>query len=159
MDKIFDTVNLDYIDAANELKDGDIDAFFCTAGTQTSVIEELAKECDIKLIGIDDKCRDRLKSVYGFYTDYTILAGTYNGQKEDVKTLGVRAVLLARDDMDKDTVEELTGLLFEHAQDIQYSIALTFQLDESEAVKNVTIPFHDGAKAYYQKKGIDIPAE
>ena len=49
----------------------------------------------MKLIGIDDKCRDRLKSVYGFYTDYTIPAGTYEGQDQDVETLGVRAVLRA----------------------------------------------------------------
>ena len=159
VESLVDTVNLDYVDAANELKSGQIDAFFCTAGIQTSVIEELSKECDVKLIGIDDKCRDRLKSVYGFYTDYTIPAGTYEGQDQDVETLGIRAVLLARDDMDEEIVEELTGLLFEHSQDIQYSIALTFQIDESEAVKNVTIPFHDGAKAYYQKKGIEIPAE
>ena len=159
VESLVDTVNLDYVDAANELKSGQIDAFFCTAGIQTSVIEELSKECDVKLIGIDDKCRDRLISVYGFYTDYTIPVGTYEGQTQDVVTLGVRAVLLARDDMDEKIVEELTGLLFEHAQDIQYSIALTFQIDESEAVKNVTIPFHDGAKAYYQKKGIEIPAE
>lgn len=159
VESLVDTVNLDYVDAANELKSGQIDAFFCTAGIQTSVIEELSKECDVKLIGIDDKCRDRLKSVYGFYTDYTIPAGTYEGQDQDVETLGIRAVLLARDDMDEEIVEKLTGLLFEHVQDIQYSIALTFQIDESEAVKNVTIPFHDGAKAYYQKKGIEIPAE
>ena len=159
VESLVDTVNLDYVDAANELKSGQIDAFFCTAGIQTSVIEELSKECDVKLIGIDDKCRDRLKSVYGFYTDYTIPAGTYKGQDQDVETLGVRAVLLARDDMDEKIVEKLTGLLFEHSQDIQYSIALTFQIDEREAVKNVTIPFHEGAKAYYQKKGIEIPAE
>lgn len=159
VESLVDTVNLDYVDAANELKSGQIDAFFCTAGIQTSVIEELSKECDVKLIGIDDKCRDRLKSVYGFYTDYTIPAGTYEGQDQDVETLGVRAVLLARDDMDEEIVEELTGLLFEHSQDIQYSIPLTFQIDESEVVKNVTIPFHDGAKAYYQKKRIELPAE
>lgn len=64
VESLVDTVNLDYVDAANELKSGQIDAFFCTAGIQTSVIEELSKECDVKLIGIDDKCRDRLKSVY-----------------------------------------------------------------------------------------------
>ena len=92
VESLVDTVNLDYVDAANELKSGQIDAFFCTAGIQTSVIEELSKECDVKLIGIDDKCRDRLKSVYGFYTDYTIPAGTYEGQTQDVVTLGVRAV-------------------------------------------------------------------
>lgn len=55
------TVNLDYTEAAAKLADGEIDAFFCTAGTQTTVIGELAKECGIRLLSIDVKCRNRFK--------------------------------------------------------------------------------------------------
>ena len=40
---IVQTKNLDYIDATNELKSGDIDAFFCTTGLTTTVIDELSK--------------------------------------------------------------------------------------------------------------------
>ena len=43
-DQLVDKVNLDYTEAASELKDGEIDAFFCTAGIQTTVIGELAKQ-------------------------------------------------------------------------------------------------------------------
>lgn len=91
------TVNLDYTEAAAKLADGEIDAFFCTAGTQTTVIGELAKECGIRLLSIDVKCRNRLKAAYPFYSEYTIPAGTYTGQTEEVKTLSVQAVLLAGD--------------------------------------------------------------
>ena len=66
------TVNLDYTEAAAKLADGEIDAFFCTAGTQTTVIGELAKECGIRLLSIDVKCRNRLKAAYPFYSEYTI---------------------------------------------------------------------------------------
>jgi len=51
---IVTTKNMDYIDAANSLKSGDIDAFFCTAGLKTTIIDELSKECDIRIIPIDD---------------------------------------------------------------------------------------------------------
>ena len=42
------TTNLDYIDAAESLVSGEIDAFFVTAGIQTTVIEELTRTCDIR---------------------------------------------------------------------------------------------------------------
>ena len=41
---IVTTKNMDYIDAANSLKSGDIDAFFCTAGLKTTIIDELSRE-------------------------------------------------------------------------------------------------------------------
>ena len=50
-------VNLNYTDAAEQLKDGTIDAFFCTAGVETTVISELAKQCGVRLISLDEKTR------------------------------------------------------------------------------------------------------
>ena len=49
------TKNLDYTDAAKQLEDGEIDAFFCTSGVQTTVIEELAKHANIRFIDIDSR--------------------------------------------------------------------------------------------------------
>ena len=60
-DSLVDEVNLDYTNAAQELKAGTIDAFFCTAGAQTTAIGELAKKCDIRLLNIDEKSADKLK--------------------------------------------------------------------------------------------------
>ena len=74
----------------------EIDAFFCTAGTATTVISELAKQCDIELLSLDDESIKKLESAYKSYNIYTIPAGTYNGQKQDVKTVAVKALLLDR---------------------------------------------------------------
>ena len=153
------TVNLDYTEAAAKLADGEIDAFFCTAGTQTTVIEELAKECGIRLLSIDVKCRNRLKAAYPFYSEYTIPAGTYTGQTEEVKTLSVQAVLLAGDRLSEDTVKELTALLFLHGKDIRYAASIELKEDEQSAIGGITIPFHKGAAAYYAECGIEVPTE
>lgn len=149
-------VNLDYVDAARELKSGEIDAFFCTAGIQASVIEELAKECNIRLISLDDKVTEKLLDAYALYKAYTIPAGTYTGQTEAVQTIGIEAVLLAREELSADTVKELTGLLFAHSEDILYATSLQSLLPAEDAVKGISIPFHKGAKAYYAENGIDI---
>lgn len=156
---LVDMVNLDYTDAADQLAHKEIDAFFCTAGITTTVIEELTKECDIRLLEISDNSRQKLEKAYGFYNDYVIPAGTYNGQTEDIKTLSVQSVLLASNNLSKKTVKELTGILFDHIKDIQYSTSINLQLTPQEAVDGVTIPFHSGAEAYYKEKGVSLPKQ
>lgn len=77
------TVNHDYTDAHDQLMQWKNRCIFLYAGIQTTVIEELAKECDIRLLDIDEKCRNKLLSAYPSYSEYTIPANTYTGQTED----------------------------------------------------------------------------
>lgn len=153
------TVNLDYTEAADKLKNKEIDAFFCTAGTRTTIIEELTRQCDIRLISIDDKCISRLTSAYPYYSEYTIPANTYTGQNYDIKTIGVKSVLLASDKLSNDTVKQLTDILFKHANDIQYSTSLDTRPDKKYATEGITIPFHPGAVSYYEEHGIKVTSE
>ena len=154
--KLVHMVNLDYADAAGKLASGEIDALFCTAGIRTAVIEELAKECDLHLLSIDDTCLEKLLATTKEYRKYIIPANTYSGQNEDVTTIGVKAVLLASDDLSEKTVEKLTEILFSHAQDLAYATSLDAAFDETDASSGVTIPFHPGAAAYYAKQGISV---
>ena len=156
-DNLVNTKNLDYTDAADQLAEKKIDAFFCTAGICTTVIEELTKECDIRLLEIPESCRQKLKKAYSFYDDYVIPAGTYSGQTEDIQTISVQSVLLASSTLSEKTVQKLTASLFKHIKDIQYSISINLQLTPQEAVKGITIPFHPGAETYYKLDGVELP--
>ena len=151
------TVNLDYTEAASKLASGEIDAMFCTAGIRTAVIYELATSCSIRLISVSDSCLNKLLATSSAYSRYTIPANTYNGQTEEVTTIGVKAVLLASDKLSDEMVESLTTTLFAHAQDLAYVTSLEVAYDETEATTGVTIPFHPGAAAYYEKQGITVP--
>ena len=155
-DDLYEYKNLNYTDAANALSDGTIDAMFCTSGVQTTVIEELAKTTDIRLVPIDESHIQKLMSAYSYYNEYTIPAGIYTGQEEDVTTVGVNCLLLASDSLDLETVETLTQLLFDNKQNIQYSLPLDFSLDIKSATENVSIPFHKGAVTYYENQGITV---
>lgn len=156
-DNLVNTKNLDYTDAADQLAEKKIDAFFCTAGICTTVIEELTKECDIRLLEIPESCRQKLKKAYSFYDDYVIPAGTYSGQTEDIQTISVQSVLLASSTLSEKTVQKLTASLFKLIKDIQYSISINLQLTPQEAVKGITIPFHPGAETYYKLEGVELP--
>ena len=155
-DDLYEYKNLNYTDAANALSDGSIDAMFCTSGVQTTVIEELAKTMDIRIISMDKTHIQKLKSAYSFYCEYTIPAGTYTGQDDEVTTIGVNCILLANNSLDSKTVETLTKLLFDNEQNIQYSLPLNFSLDTKSATENISIPFHKGAAAYYETQGITV---
>lgn len=155
-DDLYEYKNLNYTDAANALSDGTIDAMFCTSGVQTTVIEELAKTTDIRLVSIDESHIQKLMSAYSYYNEYTIPAGIYTGQEEDVTTVGVNCLLLASDSLDLETVETLIQLLFDNKQNIQYSLPLDFSLDIKSATENVSIPFHKGAVTYYENQGITV---
>ena len=129
-EKLVDEVNLDYTNAAKKLN-----------------------------ISLDQKGIDRLKKSYKFYTEYSIPANTYTDQTQPVKTVGVKAVLLASDKLSEDTVKQLTKILFANEQKIQYALPVDISLDEKTAVEGITIPFHDGAAAYYKQYGITVNTE
>lgn len=158
-EKLVDEVNLDYTSAADQLRDGRIDALFCTAGTATTMIGELAKQCEIQLLSLDEKGIRKLLGSYDFYMECTIPAGTYQNQTQDVDTVGVKAVLLASDKLSEKTVEQLTRILFEQKQQLQYALPVNVELDEEDAVKGITIPFHPGAEKYYETLGISATEE
>ena len=155
-DELVDCENLDYTQAAEALVSEKIDAMFCTAGVKTTVIEELTRQRGIRLLSLDETHIQKLMAAYDFYTPYTIPVYTYSGQSEEATTVGVQSLLLVSDELSDKTVETLTEQLFSRKQDIQYSLPLDLQLDETSATENVTIPFHDGAAAYYEKHGITV---
>ena len=147
------TKNLDYIDAAKELKAGDIDAFFCTAGLTTTVIDELSKECDIRLIPLTDTVISKMLESSSAYTSKVIPAGTYTGQTTDISTIGVKSVLITKANVSEDIIEQLTSLLFEKENELSYSNSLKLELTYDFATDDIPIPFHNGAKRYYEDCG------
>ena len=153
------TEQLNYTDAAKELEEGKIDAMFCTAGIRTMVLEELANKCEVNWLSLEDKQIDKLKAAYPDYSEYVIPAGTYAGQKSEVKTIAVQAVLVVSNKMSEERVRELTKLFFEKKKDLQYATSVELPQDEASAVEGVSIPFHPGAAEYYAEHGVIVNSE
>lgn len=154
-DRLVDTINLNYTDAADQLKAGKIDAIVITVGTPSPVVTELAGECGIRLLNVDGTAAQRLLSSYNAYRKVTIPAGTYPGQDADVQTVGVKAVLLASDSLPAKQVQQLTELLFSSREALEEQLGLALD-PETDAVEGVGIPFHAGAAAWYKQAGITV---
>ena len=155
-DGLVKTVNMDYTESAKELEDGEIDAIFCTSGLKTTMIDELSRQCDIRLLDIDDATEKKMKGEYPFYLRTVIPAGTYSGQEKEVSTLGVKTVLCVSNKMSDEVAYSLTEIMNTREKELQYSTGVTIEQDDSRAASGITIPFHPGALKYYEEQGIQV---
>ncbi len=115
------------------------------------MIEELANSCGIALLPVDGSAAARLLAAYPAYSQGVIPAGSYNGQDQDVPTIGVKAVLLASDELSENTVKALTKTLYDGVDTLQAELGLPLELGPAD---KIGVPVHAGAAAYYQENGM-----
>ena len=151
--------NDNYRQAAAALKSGEIDAFFCTAGLPMEAIRDLAQEVPVRLLSLNERQVERLMDTYGGYVLCTVPAETYSGQTEEVQTVGVRAVLLAGDDVKAETVKRVLSVLMKHGEDLKSAAGVETALTAETCGEGVAIPYHAGAEAYYRENGITVETE
>jgi TRAP transporter solute receptor, TAXI family len=146
--------NLSFGDSANAMKDNKIDAFFCTAGTPTTAVMELASTNDVKILNVDGAEAAALIEKYPFYTAYTISKDTYKGMAEDVTTVAVKATIIVKPDLPEDVVYNMTKAIFEGKEDITAGHSKGAEIDPQYAVEGVSVPFHPGAEKYFKEIGV-----
>ena len=146
-----------FANSTDALKDGKIDAAFIVAGAPTAAITELCTtNADAHLVPIDGDVADKLMAGSPFYTLYTVPAGTYNGQTEDVTTVTVKATLIVSASASEDDVYKLTKAIFDNVEAITKENGKGAELSIENATSGMTAPFHAGAAKYYAEKGVTV---
>ena len=158
-DMTFDDINVvnaSFGDSADSLKDGKIDAAFIVAGAPTTAVVDLATTKAIHLVQLDEEHIKTLQDKYDFYTATTIPAGTYDGVEEDATTVSVRSTLIASNNVSEDAIYELLKAMFDNQEALIAGHAKFEFLNLEDAVKGISVPFHAGAKKYYEEQGITV---
>lgn len=145
--------NLGFTDSADKYKDGQLDAFFLTAGAPTTAVTELATAKDFNILTIGAEELAYLKENYGYYTEYTITADTYEPMEEDAVTVAVMAALVCDSDLDEDTVYNITKAIYENIDAITVGHKKGEELDAKTACDGISIPMHPGAVKYFTEIG------
>lgn len=145
-------------DSADALKDGKIDAAFVVAGAPTTAITDLATTKDVFLVSLDAEHIAQLLDASPYYADCTIASDVY-GTSEDVTTVGVGAVVLARDDISEDAVYALCKDIFDNAPNLVDSHAKYAELSLDYAASITSVPYHKGAAKYFAEKGYTVPTK
>ncbi|MBQ4600256.1 MAG: TAXI family TRAP transporter solute-binding subunit [Oscillospiraceae bacterium] len=150
---------MSFADSTDGLKDGKIDAAFIVAGAPTPAITELCTTNDAYLVPIDGDIAAKLMNDCPFYTAYTIPAGTYEGQTEDVQTVTVKATMIVSADASEDDVYALTAAIFDNIAAITTEHGKGAELSIENATSGMTAPFHAGAAKYFAEKGVTVETE
>lgn len=145
-----------YTDSAQALIDGEIDAAFVVAGVPTPAVTEAFRNAQVYLVPLDVVTIGKLLGASSFYSEYTIPANSYAGQEQAVKTVAVKAVLVASDTASEDSIYNLTKTLFAQQKTIEEAHGMGAELTLEFATSGMTAPFHPGAARYYKEKGIPV---
>ena len=142
---------LSFNEAADQLKNNQIDAAFVTAATPTAAVTEVTQTADIVVIPVDPSVISSLNEQYPFYTEFTIPGGTYKNQDSDVVTPAVMAMLVVPEGLDEDLTYELTKALFENQQVIADTHDRGNDIQLESALEGMPIDVHPGAQRYYDE--------
>ncbi|HOB11571.1 MAG TPA: TAXI family TRAP transporter solute-binding subunit [Syntrophomonadaceae bacterium] len=150
----YDDIQVQYLsfaEAANGLKDGNIDAGFITAGFPTAAIQDIAAQHDVVLIPVDDATADKLMAQYPFYTKITIPAGTYPKQEADVQSLAVKAMLVTTEDMDEQLAYDIVKAIYSNLDKLKAAHSVGELINKETAKEGISIPMHPGAEKYFDE--------
>lgn len=143
----FDEQNTNFATAADQLRDGDVDASFVVGGWPVGSVEELATTDDISLIELSSDLREEIQSEAEWFASDTVPAGTYDGIDEDVDTVSVQAMIATHEGVDADIVEEVTTAIFDNTDDIGQKSDF---IDVDSAQDAMPIDLHPGAQRYFE---------
>lgn len=150
-----DAQYLNFADSADGLKDGKIDAAFIVAGAPTTAITDLATGGDVYLVSLDDEHLEGLLKASPYYSKNVIAKDVY-GTDEDVITVAVGAVVIARDDVSEDAVYNFVSSIFDNLDEVTAAHAKGAECSVDFAASITDVPYHPGAAKYFAEQGIDV---
>lgn len=153
-----DDINANFVgftEAIDLMRNKQIDGALIQAGLPTAAVAEMTSTAEGKLIGVEPEIRQQLMEEYPWYSEMTIPAGTYENQEEDVDTLAIKMMLMADASVDEETIYQMTKVFWENLDQLESTHAIVKQMEIENAVTELAgIPLHDGAKRYYEEKGL-----
>ncbi|MBN2428436.1 MAG: TAXI family TRAP transporter solute-binding subunit [Deltaproteobacteria bacterium] len=156
-DKDMQTEGLKAAESAGMLQDGRLDAFFYTVGHPNgSVKEAVAGTRQVQFVSVPDDIVQKLVDKLPFYAASKIPIKYYPGvgNKEDVKTFGVKATLCTHADVPEDIVYNVTKEVFENLDTFKTLHPAFADLTKEEMLKGLSAPLHPGAEKYFKEAGL-----
>ena len=125
-------------------------------GAGQSNTTELCLTHEMVDVQLADSTLDKLVEMG--YDYITVEPNTWNGQTEEVKTVGSQQCVLVPASMDNETAYALTKAVCENAKELGDAVAsMSYFNPETAGTKALTgVDLHPGAKAYYEEMGYSL---
>ncbi|MBN1334101.1 MAG: TAXI family TRAP transporter solute-binding subunit [Synergistales bacterium] len=148
-----------YNEAVDLLKNRQIVASHIAGGVPTAAVLDVLSTGAARLISLEEDKIIEITEKYPWYFPYTIKAGTYPKQEEDIHTIALSNILFTRADQPEELIYMLTKSIYDYHDDLVSAHKATQNTILENALNGMTLPLHPGSVKYYQEQGIDIPAK
>lgn len=132
----------------------ELDAIVYSVSHPNGLIQDVVRMCRGVLVNVSGPAIDAMLARYPEYERAVIPGGTYLSNPEDVKTLGVRAVVVTTTRLSDAMAYEITKAVFDNFEDFRRLHPLFASLSIHDMVDGTRgAPIHDGAARYYRERG------
>ena len=142
--------------AADLMRDNNMDAFFFVGGFPAGAIAELATSMDITLVPIAGEGRDAILEEYRFFAKHTVPGGTYQGLDGDTETISVGAQWMTSAEQSEELVYGVTKALWNDntRKLLDSGHAKGKEIRLESALDGIGVPLHPGAERFYKESGL-----
>lgn len=152
VDKI-KTIPMPILEAHQALEKGQVDGLFQVISLENSAVIQLLNNPQIKLIPIDQGAA--LKLELPALEVMVIPKGSYHGgtpkPSQDLPGVGVRAVLVANKNINREVIFEITRILYEARNELVQEFTQASMIEPWDDQHHLGFTFHPGALDYYHQ--------
>lgn len=143
---------LPYAESVELIKNRQLDATLQSSGLGMAAIRDLASTMPVNFVAIPAEVVQKIDNAA--YQPGVIPAGTYDGQNEDVPTVGITNILVSHDKVDEEVAYQMTKLIFDNLTALGNAHAAAKAIKLESAAENLPIPLHPGAERFYREAGV-----
>lgn len=144
---------LTYTEQANALRDGTIDMACIFAGAPAAAAVDLSTTHEVTFLPVGSEEMKKVLKDHPYCKEFVIKAGTYKGQKADVKTFATSSILVTYAELEPGLVYAVTKAILDHTPELKAVHPQGAEYDLADASVGVAIPLHPGAEKYLAEKG------
>ncbi|MDN6318335.1 MAG: TAXI family TRAP transporter solute-binding subunit [Marinobacter sp.] len=154
-----DLAYLGYGPSADALQNGNIDGMNIPAGVPAAAVTRAYANMGAEITTLDFTPEQvaQVNSDFELWTPYTIPAGTYPQQDQDITTIAQPNILAARADAPENDVYEITKTIYNNLPFLNNIHPATKAMALEKAIAGLPMPLHPGAARFYKEQGLEIP--
>ena len=147
--------------ALEQLSQGRVDVVMTIASPPNPHLVQYSATNKFRLLAVTDDIVANVQKKYPSFQRAVIPAGTYDGMvnTEDVPTLEEIDVCASQADVPDAVVTHAMNVLFDHLDEFGAAHPGAKRLSLDTALNGITVPLHPGAVAFYESRGIEVPAD
>lgn len=137
---------------------GKVDVLIEAIGIPSEFYDRMTKQCGGKFVPLSDALITGIQQRAPFFFVDSIGGGQYPHNTSDVKTVGIKIVLITSTRVHPYSVGVVARAVLEDIEKFRARHpVLGTARPQTMLREGIKIPFHEGAEAYYRKKGLLAP--